>query len=402
MVHSVHSQFAQLPQQGAQARPAAHAAFEPALLMALLTPAPMDSLLAPAGPADRAADALAGGPARRSASAHWAQEAMARATGQQFGVDLAELASDQLAAPGPRIPGAESHAAARPAPAAPGAPLQQQPRSGRDQPAAQDPPRQAETGADTRPSPTPRDGSASPQTPGPDARGAPAQANAGGGGASPGPAAPVAAPTPQAPGAAAPAAPASAPALRIESAQRAAPARPATPAATAARTMQTQIERGLGAVLRQGGGSLTLQLKPATLGELRIEMTLDKGAVRARFEASSPESRDLILANLGALKAALESRGLRVETLDVTAPDAPERAAPAAPTRPAETGQTPQQHQAGHDGAGPGHQDDGARHQGREPAPSQQQPQPPEDPAFPQSAGDASETLVMLRLDTVA
>ena len=164
--------------------------------------------------------------------------------------------------------------------------------------------------------------------------------------------------------------------------------------------MQTQIERGLGAILRQGGGTLTLQLKPAALGELRIQMTLDKGAVHARFEASSTEARDLILANLGALKHALEGRGLRVETLDVTAPDGPERAAPA-PPRSGEAQDMAHHEHGRQDGAG---RQQGDGQAAGDPSHDHGQPhhQPPEDPAPTLSAGDASETLVLLRLDTVA
>lgn len=210
--------------------------------------------------------------------------------------------------------------------------------------------------------------------------------------------------------------PGSASAWKLDAAGRAGKAPGAGGAAegqSPSRAVQTQMERGLSAVLRQGGGSLTLHLKPASLGEVRVHMTLEHGAVRARFESANGEARDLMTAGLGALRAALEARGLRVDSLEVAA-DPHERAERpvAEPPRGAEPHE-PGTRQAGDDRGGrspeessaEGGDGQGAAREGAEQPGSEiagHDTGAPEDPADMHTAGDASETLVSLRLDTVA
>ncbi|MEM9560894.1 MAG: flagellar hook-length control protein FliK [Planctomycetota bacterium] len=78
-----------------------------------------------------------------------------------------------------------------------------------------------------------------------------------------------------------------------------------------------QAQRGLASVLRQGGGSLTLKLAPDALGAVRVELTVSQGVASASLRAETPQARELLSANLDALRTALEDRGLRVERLSV-------------------------------------------------------------------------------------
>ncbi len=75
--------------------------------------------------------------------------------------------------------------------------------------------------------------------------------------------------------------------------------------------------RGLAAVVRQRGGSLTLRLHPASLGSVRIEMSFDAGAVNAQLRATTAQAQQLLESNLSQLRTALESRGLVVDRLGV-------------------------------------------------------------------------------------
>lgn len=92
------------------------------------------------------------------------------------------------------------------------------------------------------------------------------------------------------------------------------------------------LARGVGAVVRQGGGSLTLRLDPPSLGQLTIRLTIESGAVQARFESSTTQARQLLTDHMSTLRATLEARGLNVERLEVAARSA--GVAHAAPSHP--------------------------------------------------------------------
>ena len=80
---------------------------------------------------------------------------------------------------------------------------------------------------------------------------------------------------------------------------------------------ETQIGRGLTAAFRQNTPQVTLWMSPETLGKVRIELTFDQGTIAARFEATSEATRDLLAQNMGALRDALQSRGLTATQIEV-------------------------------------------------------------------------------------
>lgn len=94
-------------------------------------------------------------------------------------------------------------------------------------------------------------------------------------------------------------------------------ARPSVLVAESAGPMGAQIARGLAGALRQGGGVVTLRLTPEHLGQLKLDLRIEGSSVSATLTPSSEPARQLLEESSGALKAALEARGLTVERIEV-------------------------------------------------------------------------------------
>lgn len=108
-------------------------------------------------------------------------------------------------------------------------------------------------------------------------------------------------------------------------------ARAATPALKAdgdfERQLALQLQRGVTEALRSPGGTLTLRLQPAHLGQLRVQVKIDADQnLRARFEVASAKTRSALNGSLDELVAALGEKGVRVEDIAVTLrPQLPDR-----------------------------------------------------------------------------
>lgn len=96
-----------------------------------------------------------------------------------------------------------------------------------------------------------------------------------------------------------------------------APARPAD-VARHAKAFQAQLARGLAAALKKGQGTLTLHLRPRSLGRLTIALSVRDSAVHAQVRASTDAARSLLESGAADLRDALASRGLTLNRLDVT------------------------------------------------------------------------------------
>jgi len=118
-----------------------------------------------------------------------------------------------------------------------------------------------------------------------------------------------------------------------------------------------QIGRGLAAALKREGGTVTLRLKPETLGELKIKIELSQGRVSAVFRADNDSARQLLESSLDALKSSLEAKGLRVDRLFVEPPDeSGHKQQSGSQSEPNDRGQTPGgDREALDDGDRPGH-----------------------------------------------
>jgi flagellar hook-length control protein FliK len=110
----------------------------------------------------------------------------------------------------------------------------------------------------------------------------------------------------------------------------------------------SRIVRGLNAMLNQRGGVMLMRLDPPELGQLRVQMTIQRGIVTAQFDASTPEARALLDKSMAVLRTALESHGLTVERLTVNHAPA---STPGAWSDD-RSGANPQQHSSRHDAGG--------------------------------------------------
>ncbi|XOV74068.1 MAG: flagellar hook-length control protein FliK [Phycisphaerales bacterium] len=76
------------------------------------------------------------------------------------------------------------------------------------------------------------------------------------------------------------------------------------------------VARGMNAVLRQGGGALTMRLSPASLGEVRIEMSMQNGRVSVQFDVGNIAAYQAIKGQMTELRQSLEQRGMTVERVE--------------------------------------------------------------------------------------
>ncbi|WP_305043277.1 flagellar hook-length control protein FliK, partial [Geoalkalibacter sp.] len=68
----------------------------------------------------------------------------------------------------------------------------------------------------------------------------------------------------------------------------------------------------------QGEGSrMTLRLHPEELGELRMELLMEKGVLKAQILAQNPQVQEVLERNLYRLREALEGQGLKLESCEV-------------------------------------------------------------------------------------
>ncbi|MFG0292980.1 MAG: flagellar hook-length control protein FliK [Phycisphaerales bacterium JB050] len=125
------------------------------------------------------------------------------------------------------------------------------------------------------------------------------------------------------------------------------------------------VARGMNAVLRQGGGALTMKLSPASLGEVRIEMSMQGGRVSLQFDVGNIAAYEAIKGQLGELKQSLEQRGMTVERVETHV--SPALAKSSQPEQQSnqrggeQSGQNEQQHQDAADGQSRGRADGGER-----------------------------------------
>lgn len=63
---------------------------------------------------------------------------------------------------------------------------------------------------------------------------------------------------------------------------------------------------------------MTLRLHPEELGELRLELVMEKGVLKAQIQAQNPQVQEVLERNLFRLRDALEQQGLTLEQFDVS------------------------------------------------------------------------------------
>jgi hypothetical protein len=80
---------------------------------------------------------------------------------------------------------------------------------------------------------------------------------------------------------------------------------------------RAQLAQGLSSALRRGEGDVTLKLRPETLGELRVRVSVRGSSVDASIRASTIEAHRLLEQSVESLRAALQSRGLQVGRIEL-------------------------------------------------------------------------------------
>ncbi len=104
---------------------------------------------------------------------------------------------------------------------------------------------------------------------------------------------------------------------KITTAQPAAP--PAPTVADFAAANHAQIVSSVHTQLLPNGGSMQIRLDPPDLGAMQITVHMRDGVMSAEFQASNDQTAKLLSHSLGDLKTQLETQGVTVEKLHVTA-----------------------------------------------------------------------------------
>ncbi|HEY3375610.1 MAG TPA: flagellar hook-length control protein FliK [Candidatus Aquicultor sp.] len=79
-----------------------------------------------------------------------------------------------------------------------------------------------------------------------------------------------------------------------------------------------QIIEKFDVLVADGRSEARIELKPKYLGELKIHLIMEGGAMKAYLEAPSHQIKQILEANLSSLKQTLENQGLQVQDFDVS------------------------------------------------------------------------------------
>jgi flagellar hook-length control protein FliK len=77
-----------------------------------------------------------------------------------------------------------------------------------------------------------------------------------------------------------------------------------------------RVERAF-AAMGDREGAVRLKLNPPELGSVRMEITINKGVMRARLEAETKEAKNMLLENLPALRDRLAQQNIKIQKFDV-------------------------------------------------------------------------------------
>lgn len=97
--------------------------------------------------------------------------------------------------------------------------------------------------------------------------------------------------------------------------------------ATEQQQVAHSVAKGLQMLVKEGGGEVLLKLRPGELGAVSARLTIQDARVEATFRAKTELARDLLIKSVDDLRAALETRGLVVDRIDVRLDVPPEDAA---------------------------------------------------------------------------
>ena len=90
------------------------------------------------------------------------------------------------------------------------------------------------------------------------------------------------------------------------------------PAQQAARNMQTQIGQQLQRMVRDGQWQANINLNPARLGQIKINMTMEDGVLTTQLLSANQGVRELLEGGMPRLRELLEESGLQLGQVDVS------------------------------------------------------------------------------------
>jgi flagellar hook-length control protein FliK len=107
-----------------------------------------------------------------------------------------------------------------------------------------------------------------------------------------------------------------------------------------------RVERAF-AAMSERGGTVRLKLSPPELGSVRMEITVNKGVMKARLEAENKETKNLLLENLPGLRDRLAQQNIKIQKFDVDLRDPASGGTPQHTPGQAETGSRDNGHRGG-------------------------------------------------------
>ncbi len=81
--------------------------------------------------------------------------------------------------------------------------------------------------------------------------------------------------------------------------------------------LRAQATRGLALALKNQSGHASIRLDPQHMGTLRVDVTVQNSEVVAVFRPTTLTAQRLLESDRGALEHALQTRGLRVERIEI-------------------------------------------------------------------------------------
>ncbi|CAN2048624.1 flagellar hook-length control protein FliK [Candidatus Magnetomoraceae bacterium gMMP-1] len=90
-----------------------------------------------------------------------------------------------------------------------------------------------------------------------------------------------------------------------------------TPSRPVPNYMSQQVGRQVSLALKRGDNQVRLQLKPAQLGSLQLDMEVHNNVLKIGIAADKQTTKDLLLANVHELKSALSEHGIKVDKVDI-------------------------------------------------------------------------------------
>ncbi len=79
-----------------------------------------------------------------------------------------------------------------------------------------------------------------------------------------------------------------------------------------------QVSNSVRLTMKQGGGEARMRLYPESLGELKIELSVEDGVMKAKFLVNNSMVKDVIEDNFARLRDSLTNNGLKVESFSVS------------------------------------------------------------------------------------